>query len=375
MLVQYIKKCYIQLDINIYLKELLRDNLFSTIILIFIISLEACSLHEAPMYYEGSFQSVIEIARAKNKPIWMILGGGKNCKSCEQLLEDMRKEGIFRKFQSDYIFFRCNVNEPYNIFLKYIFLMETIPNSYIASPNGEIYSYFSGQLKARHIEQMLTYARDSSPLYPPEHKYFKSNTKKLLNLQNLLVTGYLEYKAAAGDTEKLKRILPIIEKSITLEPYFYNLYFAHKICKELNDTIKTKLYSKQALLTCPDGFQTIIYTPLISELQCQQFIKDCFQSGPRITFEQKQLIIQDKETHQFIFHFKNTGDQPLIIKYVSSSCGCAKPDWDNQPILPEGQGKIRITYHPHKDKSFTKTFWVQSNAINKIEQLILKGQD
>lgn len=61
MLVRYIKKYYIQLDINIYLKGLLRDNLFLTIILIFIISLEACSIHEAPMYYEGSFQLVMRL--------------------------------------------------------------------------------------------------------------------------------------------------------------------------------------------------------------------------------------------------------------------------------------------------------------------------
>ena len=40
----------------------------------------------------------------------MILGGGKQCKACEQLLENMTEDNIFQDYRKDYIFYRCNVN-------------------------------------------------------------------------------------------------------------------------------------------------------------------------------------------------------------------------------------------------------------------------
>ena len=53
-----------------------------------------CHTDNQPPYYEGTFQTVSEIARQQNKPIWMILGGGKQCKACEQLLSGL-SEGLY----------------------------------------------------------------------------------------------------------------------------------------------------------------------------------------------------------------------------------------------------------------------------------------
>jgi len=36
-----------------------------------------------------------------------------------------------------------------------------------------------------------------------------------------------------------------------------------------------------------------------------------------------------------VFEFTNTGDEPLIISKVSSSCGCTIPKKPKDPILPE----------------------------------------
>lgn len=57
------------------------------------------------------------------------------------------------------------------------------------------------------------------------------------------------------------------------------------------------------------------------------------------------IIAFEKETHEFgsiaegvqatfEFKFKNTGNQPVIINNVQSSCGCTTPDWTKEPILP-----------------------------------------
>lgn len=333
----------------------------------------ACHTDNQPPYYEGTFQTVSEIARQQNKPIWMILGGGKQCKACEQLLENMTEDNIFQDYRKDYIFYRCNVEHPANTFLKYIFIMESIPNSYILSPEGKMISFYAGRLKATEIRQLLEAAQAGHPLYPPRHSQFKSEPKTLLQLQNLLLTAYTEYRESGEDPTKLDRIQALVQESIDMEPYFYNLYLASKICQKLNDPIRAEQYAEEALHICPNGFQTIIYRPLIAELQQLYSTGDSLQAHARITFEQQQLQLRDGTADRYTFRFKNTGSQPLLLKHVSSSCSCAKPIWSRHPILPEEKGEIIIHYHPDENKAFNKTFWVVSNAVNKLEQLTLKG--
>ena len=341
-------------------------------LLISTIVLYSCQSNDQNRYYTGNFESVFKIAQNEKKPIWMILGGGKHCLSCNQLIEDMEKENIFKRFKNDYLFFRCNVEEPDNIFLKYIFLMEAIPNSYIVSTDGKVNSYISGQITGKDVEKQLVAVKNKQTYYPAHHSQFKSNSQKLLHLQNLLLPICLNLQHSPNDTSKLRKMLPDLKKSIAMEPYFYNLYLASRIHQMLEDTLLSEEYAQKALKTCPDGFQSIIYSYLVTDLQ-EPFLRDNLYPAPKITFETQQIDINTDSPEQFVFKFQNTGTKPLIVKYVSSSCGCAKPQWDKKPILPGERGSISIVYKPEKDKSVTKTFLVQSNAINKIERLTLKG--
>lgn len=343
------------------------------LLVISLLVLCSCQFETTAKYHTGDFETVLGIASTKGKPIWMILGGGKHCESCNQLIEDMKEEDIFKKYQNDYVFFRCNVEEPENTFLKYIFLMEAIPNSYIVSPEGKVYSYLSGQLKGKDIERQFMAIRDNQPYYPARHSQFKSDMKKLLYLQNLLITICLRNRHAANDTSQLRSLLPDLKKSIDIEPYFYNLYLSSRIFLQLGDSLQSKQYAQKALQCCPDGFQTIIYTPLISELHRLLNTENARTPQAYIKFENTQLDIKNKDSNYYIFRFKNTGGLPLLVKHVSSSCGCAKATWDKQPILPGGEGEIKIIYNPKENNAYTKTFWIQTNATNKVEKLILKG--
>lgn len=46
------------------------------------------------------------------------------------------------------------------------------------------------------------------------------------------------------------------------------------------------------------------------------------------------------------FPFTNTGDKPLFISHVVTSCGCTSAEWEKGPYQPGEKGVIRITYHP-----------------------------
>ena len=90
------------------------------LLLFFAFGLAACHFgwETKARYFTGDYETVAAIAQGKGKPLWMILGGGENCRSCNQLIENMKREDIFRKFEDDYLFYRCNVDEPDNLFLK-----------------------------------------------------------------------------------------------------------------------------------------------------------------------------------------------------------------------------------------------------------------
>lgn len=93
------------------------------------------------------------------------------------------------------------------------------------------------------------------------------------------------------------------------------------------------------------------------------------QSGAKIEVLNKDNTVDfgtvTKESDSGIrtFEFKNTGDAPLIITNVQSTCGCTVPTKPTEPILPGKIGKIEVKYNMNPGP-IRKTITVESNAIN-----------
>ena len=64
-----------------------------------------------------------------------------------------------------------------------------------------------------------------------------------------------------------------------------------------------------------------------------------------------------------VFVFKNTGEAPLIISKVKTSCGCTASDWPQEPVMPGDEGRIKVSFNtkgnPGKQ---TKTITIHSNV-------------
>ena len=73
----------------------------------------------------------------------------------------------------------------------------------------------------------------------------------------------------------------------------------------------------------------------------------------------------------YVFTFKNTGNIPLVLTNVRSSCGCTTPSWPKEPIAPGATGEIKVKYNTNSVGGFQKTITVFSNA--KTEVLTIKG--
>lgn len=74
-----------------------------------------------------------------------------------------------------------------------------------------------------------------------------------------------------------------------------------------------------------------------------------------------------------VFEFTNTGDAPLIISNVSSSCGCTVPSWTKEPVMPKASGKIEVKYDTNRVSPIRKTITVISNAETPTVALKIKG--
>ena len=73
------------------------------------------------------------------------------------------------------------------------------------------------------------------------------------------------------------------------------------------------------------------------------------------------------------FQFTNTGDAPLVISKVKSSCGCTVPSWPDQPIMPGETGEIKVKYDTNRVMPIRKTITVTSNAKRPTVALKIKG--
>ena len=75
-----------------------------------------------------------------------------------------------------------------------------------------------------------------------------------------------------------------------------------------------------------------------------------------------------------VFEFTNTGNAPLIISNVKSTCGCTVPKKPERPIMPGETGEIKVKYATNRMGRFSKTVTISSNASEPKKVLRIKGE-
>lgn len=86
------------------------------------------------------------------------------------------------------------------------------------------------------------------------------------------------------------------------------------------------------------------------------------------------VIEFDKSEHDFgeiingtpvetVFSYKNTGETPLVITDVKSSCGCTIPkDWSREPLAPGAEGKFTVKFNGKGNNKISKAITVTANT-------------
>lgn len=101
------------------------------------------------------------------------------------------------------------------------------------------------------------------------------------------------------------------------------------------------------------------------------------EKQPFITFDKTEhdfgTLLQG-EVVTYSFHFTNTGNAPLLISNVNTSCGCTVADFSREPINPGKEGYIKATYDSKGHHGFqTRSLTVVTNTNPNQTVLRLKG--
>lgn len=119
-----------------------------------------------------------------------------------------------------------------------------------------------------------------------------------------------------------------------------------------------------------------IFCLLISAGAFAQDAADTSTSGPIIAFAEETYDfgdIQQGDKVEHVFEFENTGNEPLIITNVQTTCGCTAPEWPRDPVAPGQSGKIKVVFNSAGKMGMqNKVITIVSNAASPTNRVSIK---
>lgn len=92
---------------------------------------------------------------------------------------------------------------------------------------------------------------------------------------------------------------------------------------------------------------------------------------PEIKFDKTEHDfgeIEAKTNVETVFSYTNTGDAPLVITDIKSSCGCTVPkDWSRDPLAPGEKGEFTVKFNGSGKNTVSKTITVTANTEKGTE--------
>ena len=94
-----------------------------------------------------------------------------------------------------------------------------------------------------------------------------------------------------------------------------------------------------------------------------------------VKVEKESLLLETiplGKSKDTLFTLVNTGDQPLVIRDVTTTCGCAQALFDKHPVQPGESLHIKVGVTPENKGLFDETITVKCNT-NQLIKLNVRG--
>jgi hypothetical protein len=81
----------------------------------------------------------------------------------------------------------------------------------------------------------------------------------------------------------------------------------------------------------------------------------------------------EKISYQFVY--ENKGQGSLVLKAVSTTCGCTVPKYDRKPVPPGAKGSVEVVFDTSgRSGKQTKIISVMSNSIKPVTMLRITAE-
>lgn len=120
-----------------------------------------------------------------------------------------------------------------------------------------------------------------------------------------------------------------------------------------------------------------VHNPNVKELYLEEISRKQPVAPIQTTVkvEKKSLLLETiplGKSKDTLFTLVNTGDQPLVIIDVTTTCGCAQTLFDKHPVQPGESLHIKVGVTPENKGLFDETITVKCNT-NQLIKLNIRG--
>lgn len=103
---------------------------------------------------------------------------------------------------------------------------------------------------------------------------------------------------------------------------------------------------------------------------------------PRIEFVEREYDfgqfepVGNDSIKQHSFCFVNSGQKPLVVLHVASSCGCTRPTYTKAPVMPGDSGMVVVGYSGQGQPAgrFRKSVTVYTNDPRSYTRIFIRGE-
>ena len=97
----------------------------------------------------------------------------------------------------------------------------------------------------------------------------------------------------------------------------------------------------------------------------------------KISFEEEEHdfgTIKDGTPVETKFKYTNTGDAPLVVSNIKSTCGCTVPqDWSRDPLAPGESAEFTVKFNGKGNGAVNKSITLTTNTEKGSEVVKIKA--
>ena len=256
--------------------------------------------------------------------------------------------------------------------------------------------------KEKHIAQLVNEWQGKQIVFPENlifTRYLTDTTDYRIPQSEYKVLVYIDSIGCTSCKLQLPKWKELIEytDSVTQEKIPFLFFFHSKDYKEIRYLLKRDGFDRPVCIDMDDRlnklnkfpadmtFQTFlldknnkvaalgnpVHNTAIKDLYLKQITgkdsptKNMLKTTAEATLTEIDFGTFDKsEIKQTTFDIKNTGDNPLVIVDVSTTCGCTAATYDKRPAKPGETLRVGIKMTPKDTGFFDEVVTIKYNSIN-----------